>query len=394
MTNIHSQPIYKNYLLSTKSSRTFSIYDSLHSFYNKHPLGKPFFSRIEFRTQTDEFRIDQQEYTLRLRTSNPLNNKYQNKINQVEQEELRLTKGARLAENLYRKYKVIGKYESLILKIQNLKEQKLLYGKLVSYYKDLIVLPGKNNIENLYEYSLKLSKADSELADDEFELNLLQSEIFSDSVPSVNLPIPLDIKSIQHFVNHYTPVIEPIESSALNLDLLKSELELKQKRSNDNKLLDHIQIQYQSDPKDLIQKKLSLGLGLRIPYLIANTYQKEEFQIKSFNTRIEKAEQEEKLAVRIKSIVSKIDRIDHAIDNLQAQRSSISRLFNTDSLVNLGFADAKLILEIKLQENRMSQNILELHSDAIEFFIDFLYYTDHFYNQPDTYYLTIPFQKL
>jgi len=138
----------------------------------------------------------------------------------------------------------------------------------------------------------------------------------------------------------------------------------------------------------------SLGLGLRIPYLIANKYQKEEFQIKSFNSRIEKAEQEEKLAVRIKSIVSKIDRIDHAIDNLLAQRSSISRLFNTDSLINLGFADAKLILEIKLQENRMSQNILELHTEAIESFIDFLYYTDHFYNQPDTYYLTIPFQKL
>ncbi len=381
-------------MLSTKSSKTFSIYDSLHSFYNKRPLGKPFFNRIEFRTQTDEFRIDQQEYTLRLRTSNPLNNKYQNKINQVEQEELLLSKGARLAENLYQKYKVIGKYESLLFKVQNLKEQKLLYGKLVSYYKDLIVLPGKSNIENLYEYSLKLSKAESELADGEFELNLLQSEIFSDSVPKVNLPNPLEIKSIKHFVDHYTPGKESIESSALNLDLLKSELELEQKRSNDNKLLDHIQIQYQSDPKDLVQKKLSLGLGLRIPYLIANKYQKEEFQIKSFNSRIEKAEQEEKLAVRIKSIVSKIDRIDHAIDNLLAQRSSISRLFNTDSLINLGFADAKLILEIKLQENRMSQNILELHTEAIESFIDFLYYTDHFYNQPDTYYLTIPFQKL
>lgn len=393
-SSANTQSIYKDYLLSSNGSNVFGLYDSLSGFYKKNPLGKPYINRIEFRTQTDEFRLDRQEYTLRLRTSNPFNNSFQNKINQLEQSKIEFLKGAQFADKLYLKYKVISKFETLKSKIKYLDEEKLLNQKLVLLYKEAIFFQGKEDLEKYYESTLKLNKAESEIADAKFEYDQLQSEIFADKTHVDAMTKSLNIIVINKYINEYREQNTGFENELINSEISKSKLELDQKRSNDNKILDHIQLQYQSDPKDIIEKKLSLGVGIRIPQLIANRYQKEEYQLNLFKLKIEKEEYEDKKANRIGTLKTKINRLNNLNEFLISQTNAMNTLYNTDSLLTKGFYDAELLLQVKLQENRAKQQIDDLNSEAINLFIDFLYYTDHFYFQPKYYYLTIPFQEM
>ncbi len=394
MLQSNAQITYKEYLLSSTRTGTQHLFDSLLVIYHQDPLHKPIFNRIELRTKTNEFRLDQQQYTLRISTSDFLYNHFQTKINRLEQYSTELEKKEQLSNMLYIKYKSIGKYEVLRVKLQQLKEQKSLLENLVQFHKDPLVRQTKDNLEKYYEANIKLNKAQLEFADTEYELSQLKSELLNaNSGFESKLKIP-DIATIKGYITEFKEPREYIEDERLKTEISKSEIEMKQKSSGNNRLLQYFQFEYQSDPKDLLNKKLSLGIGLRIPYLISQKYLTEDHRIKSLKLKIEEEELKEKKMLRLASIKNKITLLFNSFEFLQKQIQHVNTVYNTDSLLTLGYTNAELLIEIKLQENKMHQQMHELHMEAINLFIDFLYLTGHFYREPELYYLSFPFQKL
>jgi hypothetical protein len=389
-----SQIIYKDYLLSTQQITSIIQYDSLKEIYSDNPLHRPLIDRIEFRSETNEFRLDRQEYLLRLRTTNPLYNYNQSKLNKLSVHKIDLMKREELAANLYYKYKNIAKYESLKSEIEVIKEQKSILEKLIYYHKIIVQNPDKLSLEKLYDTNIKLSNIDLELSVVQFEFEQLQLEIFGDKKSGMVSGILPSIQSILEYTLQFNLNIKSIEKELLALKLESSRLEMIQNKANENKLLEHIQVQYQSDPENLLKENLSIGVGIRIPYIIKHNYLTDEYKIEQLKLRIEESEVSENKLIRVSNIKNKIELHSKTDKFIQEQIKNLSSRFNTDSLLRTGYSDTELLLEIKLQESKLRQKKGELQSEAMLQFVDFLYYTDHFAKQPDWYYLTIPFAKL
>ncbi|MGB5023984.1 MAG: hypothetical protein WBO44_01485, partial [Saprospiraceae bacterium] len=111
---VNSQNPIVDYLKS-KNTKTEQVIDSIINFYNTSRLHKPFISRLSLRTETDEFKLNRQEYSLRAQTNSISYNKYQNKINKLEQEEWEIKKKILNTGQLYKKYKVVTKLLGVLM---------------------------------------------------------------------------------------------------------------------------------------------------------------------------------------------------------------------------------------------------------------------------------------
>lgn len=391
-----AQPVipYKAFLQQLDDSRTAIIQDSLLSFLSTHDFHKPFVSRIELRTQSDEFRLDQQEYTLRIRTSDPFNNKYQNSINFWDREKINLKVKEKQVELFYTKHHIIAQYESLKQHLQIRQSKHQLLSKLLLIYKDYLLHHGNTDLERYFETDIKIKNLELKISETNYRINQFEKILFKGNPIVPNLAILPSLEQIQNFVTAMGGTRAAIGSEIFECELNTSKLKLDQEISNANRILDHIQIQYQSDPDELLNKKLSIGVGLRISQILSKSYLYEKYERDLLTLKLEQAENENKLNTKLQSIVHRIANLRNNGKMLQDQLIYLQKTYNIDSLANRGDQDLSLSLKIKLQENDYLEQIEDAREEGLYLFLDYLYYQGYFYQHPDEYCLTLPFLKL
>lgn len=385
---LNSQNPIFDYLKSS-NSKTENVIDSIINFYNTSRLHKPFISRLSLRTETDEFNLNRQEYSLRAQTNSISYNNYQNKINKLEQEEWQIKKKILYTSQLYKKYKVVTKLLGVLL-LKNAQDQYIK-----SIEKQLDILNYKSgivsniNFEKHLDLNLKLLNAKNEFND----LSNKQSILQNDSLLNHNLDLLLN-KLISNEdilrVSNQLEIANFNNSLYLN-ELNKQQLEYKQEIREATKKLDYLQIHYHDDPSDPVNQKLTVGAGFRIPMMRSNQKIKDEYEIKRLNLSLEQLQENNDAELKLVELKNQLNQLIASYDNLVENQRFILKKFNPDTLASSELSDPVFIAEIRQELAKINIDQVAMRNDIIQLYIQIIYISKTLYNNPDRYYLEYPF---
>jgi hypothetical protein len=392
---LNAQIIYKEYLESANQTPLDSVYNNMAAYYSSNILGRPFINRIEFRSETRDFRMDRQEYTLRLSTSNPAFNMYQKSINQLEKTKIDLFRISALADEIYTRYKKIGRLETLYKRILNYRSELELLDKLIQLNKSNVIHLTKESLENYYGSIIKYNNIELELEEDQFEYRQLVNEILPGKDSVLHVHAIADLNEIYNYITNFTSSKKVfLEDSINQIEHQVNRLEFNQRKSNENKILDHFQLRYQSDPEEMLNRNLSIGIGLRIPGLIKHNYLMEEYQLKVYKASLNQTQFNKKYFDKLSTLQKNISKLKHQYEIISLHQDKLSQKFTSDQFLKSGNLDLSLVLEMKLQINSYQKKVNTLNAEALEILIEFLYLTDHFTDKNTLFYLSLPFNKM
>ncbi|MBK7359553.1 MAG: hypothetical protein IPI45_04270 [Saprospiraceae bacterium] len=385
---LNSQNPIFDYLKSS-NSKTENVIDSIINFYNTSRLHKPFISRLSLRTETDEFKLNRQEYSLRAQTNSISYNNYQNKINKLEQEEWQIKKKILYTSQLYKKYKVVTKLLGVLL-LKNAQDQYIK-----SIEKQLDILNYKSgivsniNFEKHLDLNLKLLNAKNEFND----LSNKQSILQNDSLLNHNLDLLFNKLISNEDILKVTNQLEiaNFNNSLYLNELNKQQLEYKQEIREATKKLDYLQIHYHDDPSNLVNQKLTVGAGFRIPMMRSNQKIKDEYEIKRLNLSLEQLQENDDAELKLVELKNQLYQLIASYDNLVENQRFILKKFNPDTLASSELSDPVFIAEIRQELAKINIDQIAIRNDIIQLYIQIIYISKTLYNNPDRYYLEYPF---
>ncbi len=224
-------------------------------------LRTPLIRAYDLRTVTRDFDTDRQEYTLRLNFSSPGLNRAQRALSE---QQLRYP-SVNLTEAVCEQ--VVGRYEAWA-ELYFLDRRALLLDSL------LLVTDDRQRLAERYAASLEVDAEELlRIRTERTELQLDQRTVARDrrklsDIHSIAKEQLLDFSRFPAFadlqdevVRAGAPARDEVEL-AYELGLIDRELELE--RAEGNQLLDFLQFRYNSDPRDLLREKFSIGLAFRI----------------------------------------------------------------------------------------------------------------------------------
>lgn len=321
---------------------------SLYPIYFKSPL----IDEAELRTETDEFDLARQEYTLRLSPNSKNIRKYQDKIYQnLRQEylyELRQTQEDQL-EDLYYQY-LDYYFDSQEL---NLRKQ------ILPFYGDMITIlskedkDGEVSMTDLINASKTKDKLELRIERDQNKLDVQKA---LNSTQSMNI---VSVEKIGTFLASFIAIQSPTMIEDHRFELNKIENKYQLEKAERDKRFDFAQLRYSGDPDDVWQEKVSLGFSFRFPHSSGSELDMVELQL-------ERLIEEEKFERRQKEIAEDIDasylNFNEQFENYLAAEKVVEKLKKYEELTK----------SIKPQSKGEIVDILELNIDSIEEQLDLI----------------------
>jgi len=230
---------------------------------------------LEFRTETRDFDIDQQQYTLRFKpTTRKLRNAQTNLSNLLKEEFL--LKKADFGNEL-----LVDAYKEWL--------ELVMLQKEITIHNDLLVIYG--DIEKVL---LKLSQADQlnvkdflEVKSDITNTNIViqtSEKIIKDylSNTSINAKDLLSLEEIKVVLLqqlHVAPSLMSKQQEMNRSAILEAEMALEQVEQQ--KLFDFFQLQYQGPHTDGLEERISIGTSINIPFSSKRSLKIQELELEN-----------------------------------------------------------------------------------------------------------------
>ncbi|MBK9107961.1 MAG: hypothetical protein IPM92_06150 [Saprospiraceae bacterium] len=387
-----SQSPLSHFLQTEHFRNTDSLFNSFQQQTMKMDFRKPIFKQLDFRTESHDFKLNQQEYLLRLSFQNNSENKYSSQIYSTKKE---------ILEKEYSKWKaklLLDKYYSLLEGYKSLECLAAYKSALQQYeimYKTYMIRLQENTqlLKPLAKIEIKIATYENDLikleSDYQHSKKLLH---FDDHFILLN-PIVLQTSDIIEFVeNDKTALSYDDTIYILQQDI--EQLQYKIKKSAGNQILDFIQAKYTADPESLLQEKASIGIGLKIPYIIRNNYLNEDYDFNKLKiqwsaelNRQEYVQEVWKLKVELVNKCKQQLGLEERISKLEAK-------YNLAKLMETSILDPEDIVDIRLEINMLNIHQIKSKFEILHEYIQYLHKSGHFLINPDLNYLTLPFRKL
>ena len=319
--------------------------------------------QIEFRTEFNELDLEQTEYTLRVGFRNDKirrlrNQLYQMRLNFLENDYRYSVEDS--AESLYKNIVALhylGVKDSLYLQNTSLLEDKnnlemeLFQNDDRLNFNDILKINERNKNVQLLLFDARQSKSE-----------ILQSLLIEENNALFDKANWITISSIKEVINGLKNKLINHPSLGLQADrinLLNQEY-LLEENDKDN-ILDFVQLKYKIDDKEPIQKELSLGVAILIPYKRTNTANLAKIEIEKIEENYKQREIINELNSELddeaKELISLIERYEFFLqfiedENLQSLKEKYlaSEQVSPIPLVNL---------ELMLTERRLDLISLE-----------------------------------
>ena len=363
----------ENQLMSPDKTKLYPIY-----------FKSPLIDEAEFRTQTNEFDLQQQEYTLRLSGNSKNIRKYQDAIYQDLKAEY-FFELAQTQEDL------IGDlYEQYLEHYFDL-EKLNLRKQILPIYDDMITVLSKENIDgdlsvtDLIEASRKRDKIEATInfASEQLNQNVDLKGSSAEELITVT-EMEKQLSSLLMQVGNNDAAVEKFE-----LNKIEHQYQL-EKAERDNRW-DFAQIRYSGDPNDIWEEKVSIGLGFRFPHSSKNSLDMIELQL-------EKMIEEEKYnrrSIEFKTgVTQSYDDFLVQLNNYQASLSLIEKLKKYDELTKNIIPTSKReiidILSLNIDAIEEELNVLDAKEDLYDSYINVLKKMGVFATTPRTNYLSTP----
>ncbi len=340
---------------------------------------------IQIRTETDELDFNRQEYLVRIRPTsskvmNAQNKYYQIFMEQKNFERLKLKKDFVEAAyfdwlDLYTATKELAKQKELLIL---LKDEEKVINRIAQVpgnsVKDLIDIQ-----KDVYDLKLEIHKIEKFL-EQSLPLGLEVDTLAMVSISSI-------ARKIESGESSMLPVNEQLEN-ALDLQLLDAETAIE--IAEQQRVLDYIQVKYGGPHDDQFREKVSVGVGIQLPFSSANRLKMEEITMEK-----ELMENEFQVQARLYEIeVNKQKKeIELLIDELNYAKQLFKGIkFRSQELVNRAAKQEGTnplpMIKNKKDLIKYDLDMLKLEEAIYKEYIDLLILTGKLFEEPFQNYLT------
>ena len=338
----------------------------------------PWIDRMEFRTETRDWELVQQEYQFRLRPNTPKVRKYQKQVYQDLLTELEATKAA------VKTYGLKKVYENWLEKIFEDRRADLLVNSR-SYYDDLVKVLSSTNQKGEID-ALEIIEVKIEREELELKIKNLQKDLANPDIQNSLLSIE-DIKG-KILIDSDNPGLYPSIASDL-FDLQKIENKYALEKAEKNKAFEFAQVTYRGPHDEIWQERISMSLAFRIPRGERTNFDMLELQI-------DKMMEQEQIAERKldyqNSLGSATEDLQEAIDAYDEKKEMIAQLAKYGDILEKYNPSTKgeivKLISLKMDAMDGQLDLLRLEENIYERYIDYLDARSIFSTQPTISHLT------
>jgi hypothetical protein len=324
----------------------------------------PLIRRWDFRTDTDEFLLDRQEYQLRGNVTNRATRKYQNKLYQGYVEELKFeqAKTAQIdVEVLYDRW--LDSYFAL--------KEKAIDQAIIPFLNDQILMLKKVDLDggiSLYDYLEKQKELELlqwDLSKIDKTINELNPEV--DNVISIdrieNFAETINLKLVLQYTDY--------ESDLLDVQRIEDEYKLEEAQAK--QVFDFFRVNYRGPSSNLFEERLSVGLAF-------NFRRSEKRELDLVELKFEKEMEEEQIAQRKLRFQAEVSKAFYDLRNSIEAYHSFEQLLDKlndqylvlDQQSPVNKRDILKWLDLKIDRLKNQEALIELEKDVYESYVEWL----------------------
>lgn len=339
-----------------------------------HPPTMSWIDKLEFRTETGNFDLRQQEYLLRLSPNSIRARNRQSDLVGVLQTQYDLQTRETVHEAL------VAGYERLIDLAMLDRETALVEQALEVDQQHLAVLGQIGQVDgadlkNLMQVEEDRQQRLSRLQELRSARQILQRPLMS----SVSLPTSQELESFLWITDRQMMDMLSTGTGWSTPQMLKAQsrleavvLEQQVERAERQKVLDFVQSRYQQDPKDPFREEFSISMGFNIPYARAGNIKRQELAL-------EQLESEQKISLLQQQTLDRLSALRMELELLLQQKtmqeeqwaSSFLQKMESGTLPGLT-AEPLLILEARKARIKSDLRILEIDKKILEVYVRWL----------------------
>lgn len=380
--NLQAQITASQILASAKKDAIFQLKNEQTDLLRTNPLVLPNWDDVEFRTESNGFKLDENEYALRV-TRNPKGLvKQQERVYQSILEVAEIESVVEFAGALENRYEAILQSKAASELRAKRAELRLVLEDEKRVIENRLTLGLSNDLSDLADIEKELQE--EELSEFEFDFyrKALNNQIsswtgtLSDSIVQLDFisieKIALVIAEIQSesILNH-----PEIRRRALRSDLIAQE-ELFE-RKEEQMLLNFFQVRYSedSDPDELFREKISIGMGLRLGTKRLNNLRSQELAVERMESEKEEIIRKVDLEKDFSAAAEEWDFLNEKLKLLQIQLNNYQNKYAPEVFFSKGITNPMTLLKAK--ETILKKEILikKTEFELYEKYLELLFFS-------------------
>ena len=340
-------------------------------------LKKFHLDRLQFRTETDEFEFNRQEYAIRVSPGNYRLADYQKDLFKAQQEKLTLLNERGKAAPLLTAYSIWLNFRINVIEL-SLKQKKisLLQDKLKVYNKQLD-LPNFNVLRYIETedalHNLELDVKELEVRIENQKKIIASQGNAGDSNTANDL---ISISSLMKVANNEAGLVnsDPLEKKILELDRMIIQKEIELENAESQQILDFLQLRYAGPHDDPFRERASISAGINLPTKSKNKLKINELlleeQENDFEFQQEMEEQKYEVALALQELKEEFELFE--LVNTQNQNSILKNATIMERVEASSSTSPIDLLDIQLLAIEKEERLLNIKNDIYDAYLDWL----------------------
>lgn len=342
----------------------------------KNKAGKiPIIENFEFRTETDEFVFDQQEYSMRFDLNSRDERKAYDRVLATNKQLYSLMQEEYEADLVKRDYQILVDYYFDLLELdlvnQSLSmvnDKKIVLAKLLSNASDVNINNWLSNQDDIVSLVMDSVELEQSLFDSRLQIFGKES-----SVRSIVFDDFISIEKLRGVVDSYLiNGSNTIGSRMATVEETKAKAEYALEEAETNKWLRFIQVKYQADNDAIFQNELSFGSSINIPTKSTNKVKRNEAALDVWDKKYDRLLEEEKdkrnftsNIIKLESSIIQYDKLIKLIEEQELEKTY-------ENYLSLGDVSPLTLLGIQKNIIKFNSNLLDAKKEIYEVYIDLI----------------------
>jgi hypothetical protein len=342
-------------------------------FLNNKAGSIPIVESYEFRTESDEFVFDQQEYLIRIDLNSSDERKAYDRVLATDRAIYSLMQDEYISDIIERDYRTLvdcyfdfAELEFVKDRLEMAKDKRTVLARLLSNADEVNInnwLSNQNDIISLVNDSLDLEQS----------LSSMKSLFFEDENIQLNFNDFISIEKLNEVVESY--LIDGganISSKLAAIEEVKAKAEYALEEAETNKWLQYLQLRYQADNDLSFQKELSFSSSINIPTKATNKVKRNEAALEVWDKKYDRIIEEEKNNRVFNSNILKLN-------SLVVQYNTLKKIIDDQKLdetynefLELGSVSPLVLLGILKNINRNESKQLDAKKKIYEVYLDLI----------------------
>lgn len=320
-----------DFLATAKKSQTAAAQAEKLNFLQNTDHSLPFIQQLEFRTETHDFQIREQEFALRFTPNLPKQQRAQESYHQAFIRLIEADEQEILSENLEEKYRLLVDYQFIKNLIADKEALNNLYKKKTKVLRALTSSPDFNIID-FVENEDDIFKAENDILELQQKQNKV-NEVLNEIVGTNQLDT--DFISIAEVLLAIKSTEKSVFADENKLQLRQNliQAEYEKERADIYNPIDFVQAKYGGRDDRFVREEFAIGLGIRLPFkgdkkidLLELEYEQLERKLDYQTDRSEKEKDIKEQARRIENLIAqyqlfeaqtKDNQISYALEKLR-----------------------------------------------------------------------------